>query len=81
MVRWWLLKWTIALLLKDLVLRSRYLAPGYLSCGGKPCQYDEMSEDDFRAIGKRKKRSGFKGTMRCYLDKCYGIHLVRIMIL
>ena len=40
-----------------------------------------MSEDDFRAIGKRKKSSGFKGTIRCYLDKCYGTKLVRIMMM
>lgn len=53
----------------DRVLRSKYLAPGYLSCGGVPSKYDTMTDTELKAMGKRKKNTGFEGTNRCYLDK------------
>lgn len=62
----------IALLSNDLIVRSKYLAPGYLSSGGIPCKYDSMTEEEFRKIGKKKKNMGFEGTIRCYVEKITG---------
>lgn len=58
---------------KDFDIQYKYLSPGYLSGGRVPCCYDTMTEEEFHEIGKRKKNSGFEGTIRCYMDKIMGI--------
>ena len=32
------------LLLDDIAKRSKFFSPGYLSSGGKPCEFDTMTE-------------------------------------
>lgn len=50
-------------------LNNQLTVPGYLSAGGSPCQYDSMTEEELRAIGKKKSTIGFKGMVRCYLER------------
>lgn len=52
-----------------MVLNNQFTVPGYLSAGGNPCQYDSMTEEELRTIGKKKSTIGFKGTVRCYLER------------
>ena len=59
----------LALLKQDVELRSSYLSPGFYSSGNTPCSFDSMTEEELQAIGKKKKNCGFKGTVRCYLER------------
>ena len=63
----------LALLKQDVELRSSYLSPGYFSSGNTPCSFDSMTEEELHAIGKKKKNCGFKGTVRCYLERITSI--------
>lgn len=61
-----------ALLLEDIAKRSKYFSPGFLSSGGKPCQFDSISDQQLRSYGMKKSHNGFKGTVRCYMERVRG---------
>lgn len=60
------------LLLDDIAKRSKFFSPGYLSSGGKPCEFDTMTEEQLRAYGMKKSSCGFIGTIRCYIERNRG---------
>ena len=61
-----------ALLLDDIAKRSKFFSPGYLSSGGKPCEFDSMTDEQLRPFGMKKSSCGFKGTVRCYIERNRG---------
>ena len=60
------------LLLDDIAKRSKFFSPGYLSSGGKPCEFDTMTEEQLRSFGMKKSSCGFAGTIRCYIERNRG---------
>lgn len=71
---------SLALVLQDLALSNQFASPGHLSAGGKPCEYDCMDEEALRAIGKKKSTIGFKGTVRCYLERHRKLLMVMVIL-
>ena len=60
------------LLLDDIAKRSKFFSPGYLSSGGKPCEFDTMTDEQLRSFGMKKSSCGFAGTIRCYIVRNRG---------